>query len=203
LTKLIMKYLAQGDRFSLPSKLYSSEVDQEELNLLLTAIYLILRQAIRTKSKLSVVRADLTKMKLPASFSEAVCLELGQSRMAIESIVLANRLQFAKLEKVRWRIDVVISSGSLSRIMRPSILMQVFYIMFLCFASAVADAWFAMTPQQMILKNGSVKTFEISIEQFNQLRYSVAKVRTDNINYCMEFCAVYTFTAFFRFVLRI
>jgi hypothetical protein len=28
----------------------------------------------------------------------------------------------------------------------------------------------------MILKDGSIKTFEVSIEQFNQLRYSVAKV---------------------------
>jgi hypothetical protein len=28
----------------------------------------------------------------------------------------------------------------------------------------------------MILNDGSIKTFEVSIEQFNQLRYSVAKV---------------------------
>jgi hypothetical protein len=28
----------------------------------------------------------------------------------------------------------------------------------------------------MVLKDGSIKTFEVSLEQFNQLRYSVAKV---------------------------
>ena len=28
----------------------------------------------------------------------------------------------------------------------------------------------------MILKDGSIRTFEVSIEQFNQLRYNVAKV---------------------------
>lgn len=31
----------------------------------------------------------------------------------------------------------------------------------------------------MILSNGSIKTFEVSIEQFNQLRYGVAKLLHD------------------------
>jgi hypothetical protein len=31
--------------------------------------------------------------------------------------------------------------------------------------------------EQMVMKDGSIKTFEVSMEQFNQLRYSVAKVR--------------------------
>jgi hypothetical protein len=28
----------------------------------------------------------------------------------------------------------------------------------------------------MVLKDGSLRTFEVSVEQFNQLRYNVAKV---------------------------
>lgn len=28
----------------------------------------------------------------------------------------------------------------------------------------------------MVLKDGSIKTFEVSMEQFNQMRYSVAKM---------------------------
>ena len=28
----------------------------------------------------------------------------------------------------------------------------------------------------MVLKDGSIRTFEVSLEQFNQLRYNVAKV---------------------------
>lgn len=31
----------------------------------------------------------------------------------------------------------------------------------------------------MVLSDGSVKTFELPVEQFNQLRYSVAKVLHD------------------------
>ena len=125
LTKLIVKYLADEAKFVLPSKLYSSDIDQDDLNLLMTAIYLIFKQAIRTKSKQSIVRNDLTSMRLPVSFIDIICNELCEARMNLESVALTNRLHFAKLEKLRWRIDVIISSGSLSRIMRPSILMQV------------------------------------------------------------------------------
>jgi hypothetical protein len=125
LTTLVVKYLASGDSFSLPAKLYSSEIDKDHLNLLLTAIYFIFKQAIRTKSKQSVVRKDLTAMRFPSTFVDLVCNELCAARMNLESVALTNRLHFAKLEKLRWRIDVIISSGSLSRIMRPSILMQV------------------------------------------------------------------------------
>jgi hypothetical protein len=125
LTKLVIKYLASGDNFSIPGKLYSSDVDQDHINLLLTAIYFIFKQAIRTKSKQSVVRKDLTAMRFPGTFVDLVCSELCAARMNLESVALTNRLHFAKLEKLRWRIDVIISSGSLSRIMRPSILMQV------------------------------------------------------------------------------
>jgi hypothetical protein len=41
-------------------------------------------------------------------------------------------------------------------------IVNVFFLRFLCL--------------QMVLRNGDVKTFEVSVEQFNQLRYSVAKV---------------------------
>jgi len=132
LTKLMVKYLAMGDSFVLPSKLYSSEVSQEHLNLLMTAIYFILKQAVRTKTKISVVKADLTTMRLPAAFIEVIANELCQARMNLESVAVTHRLHFAKLEKLRWRIDVIISSGSLSRIMRPSILMQVVLMLRYC-----------------------------------------------------------------------
>jgi hypothetical protein len=125
--KMMAKYIALGDKFSLPSKLYSS-ISPEHLNLMLTCTYFTLRQAVRSKAKLSTVRHDLTAMRLPATFVEGICNELYQSRLAhgdMESRALTNRLHFAKLQKLRWRVDVAISSGSLSRVMRPTVLMQV------------------------------------------------------------------------------
>jgi hypothetical protein len=123
--KMMSKYIALGNKFSLPSKLYSSEISPAHLNLMLTATYFTLRQAVRSKAKLSTVRHDLSAMRLPATFTEGICNELYQSRMALEGRALTNRLHFAKLQKLRWRVDVAISSGSLSRVMRPTILMQV------------------------------------------------------------------------------
>lgn len=76
-------------------------------------------------------------------------------RQTIEKAAKENRIQLPKLQTLRWRVDVTVSSGSLSRIMRPNILFQ------------------------MILKNGSMKTFEVSIAQFHQLRYNVANALND------------------------
>ena len=47
---------------------------------------------------------------------------------------------------------MTISTSSLSRILKPSVLMQ------------------------LTLSDGSVKTFEMQVDQFHQLRYNVAKV---------------------------
>ena len=77
------------------------------------------------------------------------------SKSKLQKTLVDKRIRFPRLQKLRWRIDVTISSGSLSRVMRPSILME------------------------MCLSNGSIRTFEVSIDQFNQLRHGVAKVLLD------------------------
>lgn len=127
----------------------------DQINAIITALYFILKISMRNKVKLSVIAADLAKMNIPAPLIEEIALQVKNNRLSFESLAIANRVQFHKLEKVRWRIDVVISSGSLSRVMRPNILMQ------------------------MIMKDGTIVPFEITYEQFCQLRYSVAKVLYD------------------------
>eukprot|EP01040_Poterioochromonas_malhamensis_P003304 gene3304-3524_t len=94
-------------------------------------------------------------MNAPGPVVEEIVKEVMTSRLPYELLATQHRVQFFKLEKIRWRIDVVISSGSLSRVMKPNILMQ------------------------MIMKDGKVFTFEITFEQFSLLRYSVAKVLHD------------------------
>ena len=54
-----------------------------------------------------------------------------------------------------WRVDVTICNGSLAKIMRPSVMMQ------------------------LVLGDGRIHTFEVSLEQLNQLRYGVAKLLHD------------------------
>ena len=52
---------------------------------------------------------------------------------------------------VRWRVDVTISTTSLSRVFKPTI------------------------PLQLTLSDGSMHNFECSVDKFHELRYSVAK----------------------------
>lgn len=129
--KVVAQYLAEGDGMMIPTALYdrtesATGMSTNDINMLLSAIFLIVRSAIRSKSKVSVVRRDLAEtMLLPAQFVEQICAALVKFRTPLERHVLVNRIHHAKLEKIRWRLDVTISSGSLSRIMRPNILMQV------------------------------------------------------------------------------
>ena len=51
---------------------------------------------------------------------------------AVQEYAVASRIRCPRLERLRWRVDVVISSGSLSRVMRPTILMQVRRLMCSC-----------------------------------------------------------------------
>lgn len=58
---------------------------------------------------------------------------------------------FPALKSLEWRVDVTISTTSLSRAFMPTVLMQ------------------------LTLSDKSMYTFELSIDRFHQLRYNVAK----------------------------
>jgi len=122
---------------------------------LFSGLYTLLRVAVRSKSPADVLRSDLLRMHVPAAAVDTLLRGVQAVRSDVEAYAISNRIRCPRLERLRWRVDVVISSGSLSRVMRPTILMQ------------------------MILSNRVIKTFEVSVEQFNQLRFGVAKVLND------------------------
>ena len=82
------------------------------------------------------------------------------SREAVQAVAQANKPAFPTLAQLRWRVDVAISTSSLSRVLRPTVLLQ------------------------MTLSDGTIHLFEMPISQFHELRYSVAAVLKDmeNIN---------------------
>jgi hypothetical protein len=127
LLQIVVKYLEQdAHHFTLDTSIYDKFSKPEIVNTLLTALYLILRTSLRNKAKVSIIRKDLLAMKLPSPVVALLCTQMVKSRTSLERIMVSDkRIHFPKLEKVRWRIDVAISSGSLPRVMRPSILMQV------------------------------------------------------------------------------
>lgn len=122
-TKYIM---ADSSRFNLDQEIYQAFPSPEVANALLTAVYLILRTSLRNKAKISIIKRDLLSMNIPAPMVAKFCESMVASRSPMERVMATQkRIHFPKLEKVRWRIDVAISSGSLTRVMRPNILMQV------------------------------------------------------------------------------
>lgn len=117
--------------YALPGDFYESILRDnaalavDDVNAMTTAIYFLARTALRNKIKLSVLREHLAKMNVPAAVADAVARQLQTQRTRYEARVIHHRLTFPKLERVRWRVDVVISSGSLTRVMRPNVLLQV------------------------------------------------------------------------------
>lgn len=122
---------------------------------LFSGLHSLLRAAVRNKMPGEAIKRDLVSMNIPPAAVDDLMRVLQRVRPEIEAHAIAARIRCPRLQRLRWRVDVVISSGSLSRVMRPSLLMQ------------------------MVLSNGAIKTFQVSVEQFHQLRFGVAKVLND------------------------
>lgn len=98
----------------------------EAFTLLLSGLFCIIKTAIRTKVHAKTLSADLLKMHLPeAVVNTHLVPGIYARRSAMEASALSQRVRFPTLQKLRWRVDVTISSGLLSRVMRPNLLMQV------------------------------------------------------------------------------
>lgn len=126
---IAMKYLLKNDdKLQIDESLYANGLTPEQNNALVTSFYLLFRTCLRFKCKLSILREDLKKMNIPNAVNEEICKLVSASRFPYESLAVhTNRVQFNKLEKIRWRVDVVISSGSLTRVMRPNLILQVMF----------------------------------------------------------------------------
>lgn len=131
---------------------FSSYLTEPTASVLVTGLYTIMKTCIQQKVRMKQIEDDLKRMNVPACVVTEVVAVVRTLRPGLESSALGRRLRCPQIAKFRWRIDITMSTGLLSKVMRPSIMVQ------------------------MYLSSGIIKTFEISIEQFNQLRYGVAKV---------------------------
>lgn len=64
-------------------------------------------------------------MNLPEAVVNKIGATLRKQRPEFEAVGLQTRVRFPRLEGLQWRVDVTISSSSLLRFFRPSILMRV------------------------------------------------------------------------------
>uniref|UniRef100_A0A7S3CZ28 COMM domain-containing protein 5 n=1 Tax=Palpitomonas bilix TaxID=652834 RepID=A0A7S3CZ28_9EUKA len=149
LLQLGLSYLKTGDiDGDVASKLKEDEGNMK----LLLGLTTCLREAIKHRVASNIVERDLITLKFPPAAAADIGKVVDASRDECEDVAREEVSVTPHLENVRWRVDVAISTSSSHRALKPSITME------------------------LSLTDGSVKTFEMSIEEFHELRYNVAKL---------------------------
>lgn len=103
------------------------------------------------------LKEDLKEIRFPEECqTDLISVLYGSKRLTLDENICRDSF-YLKLEKLKWRVVITISSSVLSRVLEPSILFD------------------------MTLSNGEKKIFEVSISKFHQIRYSVASVLQDSV----------------------
>uniref|UniRef100_A0A8C6SIU1 COMM domain-containing protein 5 n=1 Tax=Neogobius melanostomus TaxID=47308 RepID=A0A8C6SIU1_9GOBI len=128
----------------------------EKLSRIVAAMYHLLSEAVRVPMaslKQEVFKDDLRDLKIPEEFISDFCsVVFGSRRAALEAAAAQSDPRLPSLQEFRWRVDVAISTGSLSRALQPSVLMQ------------------------LRLSDGSVQQLQVPVTKFQELRYNVALI---------------------------
>lgn len=131
------------------------QISSYHLTMIYASLFKLHRSALRMSSlKQEILKEDLIEfLKFPAEYAtDFTSLVSSQKRENIDTLYFKMRPQLPTLKCVSWRVDVSISTSSLSRTLEPTILMQ------------------------MHLSNGQKISFEMSINSFHLLRFNVAFV---------------------------
>ncbi|XP_078392348.1 COMM domain-containing protein 5 isoform X3 [Cetorhinus maximus] len=146
----------KDSRESVRSIAETENLPEEQLSYIVAGMYTLLGEALRlpqTSLKQEVFKGDLRDLRIPEEFiSDFASVVFGNRRSVLETAALQNRTRLPTLQDFRWRVDVAISSSSLTRALQPAILMQ------------------------LKLSNGTVHHFEVPVAKFQELRYNVALI---------------------------
>ncbi|CAI9596352.1 unnamed protein product [Staurois parvus] len=134
----------------------NTSLSEEQLSFIIAGAHTLLRVALRlpvSTLKQEVFKEDLKELRIPDDFiGDFSNIVYGNRRPILEDAALKQGIRLPTVEDLRWRVDVAISTSSLSRALQPSILMQ------------------------MKLSNGESHRFEVSVGKFQELRYNVALI---------------------------
>lgn len=157
LLKAVVAALEGKDsRDELKSVAENSAVPPEKLSHVIAAMYRLLSEALRIPTaslRPEAFKDDLRDLKIPEQFiSDFSSVVFGSRRSALEAAAAQGDPHLPSLQELKWRVDVAISTGSLSRALQPSVLMQ------------------------LRLSDGSVQQFQVPVSKFQELRYNVALI---------------------------
>ncbi|OCT67575.1 COMM domain-containing protein 5 isoform X1 [Xenopus laevis] len=155
--KAVVEALEGKDsRETLQLILENTLMSEEKLSFLISGAYTLLKVALRlpvSTLKQEVFKEDLKELRIPEDFIEDFAnIVYGNRRPILENAALKKGVTLPTLEDIRWRVDVAISTSSLSRALQPSILMQ------------------------LKLSDGISHRFEVPVAKFQELRYNIALI---------------------------
>lgn len=118
---------------------------------LFAGLLLVFRAGVRSRHKAAEMKQDLEQdVKMPSELAQLLVTAIQNKREAVEQASLQRRPRCVSLKSLDWRVEVTISTGSLNRVLKPSVLVG------------------------MQMDNGETLTFEVSREKFQELRFEVA-----------------------------
>eukprot|EP00033_Pygsuia_biforma_P001824 GCRY01002039.1.p1 GENE.GCRY01002039.1~~GCRY01002039.1.p1 ORF type:complete len:212 (+),score=16.73 GCRY01002039.1:111-746(+) len=159
------KYMQQVVKFMLEDSLDDDILlkvrQNKELQVAFYGFFLILRAAVRAKITKAELKSDLEELKpaIRADLASDLCSLYDKSRNLLSEHFESNLHSYnstLSLDQLRWRVDVAISTSALTKVLTPSVV-------------------FELKMRQSPLFTESV-TLEASVEQFQQMRFAVAKI---------------------------
>ena len=155
LEAVMASLLAQTDPD--PKKLQRAmSLDSTTLAATFTGMHWLVRACMRSGLKLKALAVELADIKVHQPSIEPILRIVQQGRTAHDTgTVPSSDALLPDLRDLRWRLDVIISTSGLHRVLRPQLTMQ------------------------CSLSDGTQHAFNVSKPQFHQLRYTAAKLRKD------------------------
>ena len=136
-------------------ELQGFKLSPEKAGQLFTSLFLILRSAFRTKVPLVELKAGLKSLLFPDELAGQLCEIYKNTLESMCNGFLDRKIKLPTISDCNWRTEVTITSSCMKRVMKPSVFMQ------------------------FTMSDGTVRQFDIDVEKFHKLRYSVANVLRD------------------------
>jgi len=150
--KLLQLALSTLETGSLESSIEEELKSFQEAANVFVGLYDLLFCIARDRIDDRRLNEDLKKMYLAPEIVQAILFVFAEKRASLEEAARQRRVVLAGLQRLDWRVDVAISSAQLNRVFKPTVTFQ------------------------MTLDDGRIRTFESSVEMFNQLRHKVASM---------------------------
>jgi len=124
MVRAVISEAVDSDSLALSYCHSSVGLTSDQLGVVISGLKSVVRFIIKEKVIFSAVLSDLQKMNFPEHVVQTIVPCLKEKRLAIEGTI-SEGVGFVSLEKVRWRLDVIISTGSVARSMTPRVTLQV------------------------------------------------------------------------------